>query len=203
MTRIGAVILAAGMSRRMGAAKQFLPLENKPLFRHAVDRAVASGLAPILLIGGEQSEKLRDQTSDVPQVEVHHNPEYATGMASSLALGISEIKGRADAVLVFLADQPYVPEQVVQALIDTYREYRGEDVRIVRPVYAGEAGHPVLFDAALFAELSRITGDQGGKEVVSRYRQHVRTVAFERTEWGLDVDTPEDYQRISKGHGSD
>ncbi|WP_400164516.1 nucleotidyltransferase family protein [Brevibacillus sp. TJ4] len=203
MAEIGAIILAAGMSSRMGSAKQFLPLGEKPLFRHAVDRAVASGLAPILVVGGEHHEKLREQTSDLPQVEVFHNPHYATGMASSLACGIRAMTGKADAVLVFLADQPYVPGQVIQALVDTYRQQRDAGVRIVRPLYAGEAGHPVLFDAALFAELAQVTGDQGGKEVVSQYKQHLRTIPFERAEWGLDVDTPDDYRRIQKAPGCD
>lgn len=138
MPRIGAIVLAAGLSRRMGEAKQFLPLRGKPLFRHAVERAIASELSPILLIGGEHSERLRQLTSDLPQVEVLDNREYATGMASSLRVGMETASGRVDAVLVFLIDQPYVPDHVVQALIHTYAENRAEGVRIVRPVYQDE-----------------------------------------------------------------
>lgn len=196
---VGAIILAAGMSRRMGAAKLFLPLGEKPLFRHAVDRAAANGLEPILLVGGEHSDELREQTSDLPRVEVLRNPDYATGMASSLARGIMAMKGRAAAVLVFLADQPYVPDRVVQALISEYQHHRAAGVRIVRPLYAGSAGHPVLFDASLFDELAQITGDQGGKEVVGKYRQHLLIIPFERAEWGLDVDTPDDYRMLQTG----
>ena len=203
MANVGAVILAAGMSRRMGTAKQFLPLGEKPLFRYAVERAAANGLAPILLVGGEHSEKLQALISDMPQVEVLHNPDYAAGMASSLACGIGRLNGRAEAGLVFLADQPNVPDQVVQALLDGYRENRQSGVKIVRPQYAGEAGHPVLFDASLFDELSRIAGDQGGKEVVGRYRNSLLTIPFEQAEWGWDVDTREDYQRIREGGDSE
>jgi len=101
--------------------------------------------------------------------------------------------------MVFLADQPNVPDRVVQALMDGYRKHRPNGVRIVRPQYAGEAGHPVLFDASLFKELCRIAGDQGGKEVVARHRQSLLTIPFEQAEWGWDVDTREDYRRIREG----
>jgi len=194
--KVGAIILAAGMSKRMGAAKPFLELHGKPLFRYAVERAVESSLHPVLLITGEHSARMRQLTSDLPQVDVVDNPDYQTGMASSLRAGIAAITGHVDAVLVFLADQPLVPDAVVQGLIDTYRKRCDEGVRIVRPLYAGDAGHPVLFAASLFDELAHVTGDQGGKEVVSKYKQQMVVVPFERAEWGLDVDTPEEYQAL-------
>lgn len=198
MLRIGAIVLAAGLSRRMGEAKQFLPLQGKPLFRHAVERAIANELSPILLIGGEQGERLRRLTSDLPQVEVLDNRAYATGMASSLRVGMEAAGGRVDAVLVFLADQPYVPNHVVQALIHTYAENRAEGVRIVRPVYQDEAGHPVLFDASLIEEFSYVTGDKGGKDIIDKHNAHMKKVSFDCADWNLDVDTPDDYQRVQR-----
>ncbi|EST54515.1 4-diphosphocytidyl-2C-methyl-D-erythritol kinase [Brevibacillus panacihumi W25] len=194
--QVAAIVLAAGMSRRMGAAKPFLELNGKPLFRYAVERAVASGLHPVVLITGEHSARMRQLTGDLPQVEVVDNPEYRTGMAASLRVGVAAVRGRADAALVFLADQPLVPDAVVQGLVDAYRSRHAEGVRIVRPLYAGSAGHPVLFASSLFDELSQVSGDQGGKEVVSRYKQQMAAVSFEQAEWGLDVDTPEEYQAL-------
>jgi molybdenum cofactor cytidylyltransferase len=182
----------------MGCAKQFLLLQGKPLFRHAVERAAASDLSPILLIGGEHSERLRELTRDLPQVEVLENRAYETGMASSLRVGMEAAGGRVDAVLVFLADQPYVPDEVVQTLISTYAENRAEGVRIVRPIYENTAGHPVLFDASLLKEFTHITGDQGGKDLIDKYKAHLKKVRFAPADWNLDVDTPDDYRRVSQ-----
>ncbi|QRG67990.1 nucleotidyltransferase family protein [Brevibacillus choshinensis] len=198
MLRVGAIVLAAGQSRRMGSAKQFLPLRGKPLFRHAVERAAACQLSPILLIGGEHSERLRQLTRDLPEVEVLDNREYATGMASSLRRGMEAVAGRVDAVLVFLADQPYVPDQVVQSLIQTYADHRAEGVKIVRPIYQNTAGHPVLFDAALLGEFTCVTGDQGGKDIIDKYKSHLKKVRFARADWNLDIDTPDDYCRVQQ-----
>jgi len=198
MPRIGAIVLAAGLSRRMGCAKPFLLLQGKPLFRHAVERAAASGLSPILLIGGEHSERLRELTIDMPQVEVLENRAYATGMASSLRVGMKAAGGRVDAVLVFLADQPHVPDEVVQTLIQTYAGSQAEGVRIVRPIYVDTPGHPVLFDATLLEEFSYVTGDQGGKDLIDKHKAHVKKVRFACADWNLDVDTPEDYRRVSQ-----
>lgn len=198
MPRIGAIVLAAGLSRRMGEAKQFLPLQGKPLFRHVVERAIANNLSPVLLIGGERSDDLRHQTGDLPQVEVLENREYATGMASSLRVGLDAAGGRVDAILVFLADQPYVPDEVVQALIRTYEECWAAGTKIVRAFYADTAGHPVLFDASLMEELRQVTGDQGGKEIIVKYKAQMKKVSFDCAEWNLDVDTPDDYRRIQE-----
>lgn len=197
MPRIGAIVLAAGLSRRMGCAKQFLPLQGKPLFRHAVERAVANDLSPILLIGGEHSERFRELTRDLPQVEVLENREYATGMASSLRVGMKALGGRVDAVLVFLGDQPHVPDEVVQTLIRIYEENRAEGVRIVRPIYEDTPGHPVLFDASLLEVFSHVTGDQGGKDLIAKeYKAYLKKVRFDCADWNLDVDTPDDYRRV-------
>ncbi|MED1953637.1 nucleotidyltransferase family protein [Brevibacillus centrosporus] len=198
MPRIGAIVLAAGLSRRMGEAKQFLPLQGKPLFRHSVERAIVNDLSPVLLVGGERTEELRRLTSDLPEVEVLQNREYATGMASSLRLGMEAAEGRVDAILVFLADQPYVPNEVVQALIHTYEESQADGTKIVRAFYEGIAGHPVLFDASLMEELRLVTGDQGGKDVISKYKAHTKKVSFACADWNLDVDTPDDYRRIQE-----
>lgn len=194
--KVGAIVLAAGKSRRMGTAKALLELQGKPLFRHAVDRAFANQLEPILLIAGEHGEAFRQVTSPTFPVEILHNPDYETGMASSLRVGIMAVRGRVDAALVFLADQPLVPDEVVRSLIETYQVGFDKGVRIVRPVYAGMAGHPVLFDASLFDELEEVTGDQGGKEVIGRHKQQLATVAFENEQWGKDIDTPEEYQDV-------
>lgn len=194
--KVGAIVLAAGKSRRMGSAKALLELHGKPLFRHAVDRAYANGLEPILLVAGEHREAFRQSIGSMLPVEICYNPEYETGMASSMRVGIAAAKGRVDAALVFLADQPFVPDEVVQSLIETYLDGYEAGVRIVRPVYAGVPGHPVLFDASLFEELEEITGDQGGKEVIGRHKQQLATVAFANAQWGLDIDTPEAYQDV-------
>lgn len=198
MKKVGAIILAAGMSKRMGKPKLLLSLGGKPLFRYSVNTATAAGLKPIVLVGGKHIEELRKHTSDLTEIEIIENRDYESGMASSLKAGIQALKGRTDAVFVFLADQPFVPPIVITKLLESYDQYRKEGVRIFRPKYNNVLGHPVLFDAELFDEFEQIQGDEGGKSIVQKHYSSLMSVPFENSEWGFDIDTTEDLLKLKR-----
>jgi molybdenum cofactor cytidylyltransferase len=195
MLRIGAVILAAGMSRRMGVPKLFLDFRGKPLFLYSVECAIDSQLDPILIVGGEHIELLQDHTKDL-SVEVLKNPAYTEGMAASLKLGIEALDGRVDALLVFLADQPFVPPMLIKKLLQTYMACRSNGIRVVRPQYNGIPGHPVLFDADLFVEFSDLQGDEGGRLIIKRHAEKLKLIPAENPLWGADIDTPDDWKKF-------
>jgi len=196
MSKIGAVILAAGMSKRMGKPKLLLPLHGTPLFHYALKASIYHSLDPIVLIAGPYIETMRKLPHEFRQIEVLYNPNYATGMASSLKLGMEAMKGRVDAAIIFLADQPFVPAEVVQTLIEEYKKTRKEGIRIVRPAYEGIVGHPILFDAELFSAFDSIAGDQGGKPIIQAHQDRMKIVSFDHSMWGRDVDTPEDLRQM-------
>lgn len=196
MVKVGAIILAAGMSTRMGSQKLFANLCGKPLFRYAVETVVQSKLSPIVLIGGENVGKLKRLTKDLPMVQVIANRNYASGMASSLKRGIAEVAGKVDGAVIVLADQPLVQVEVIEQLIAHYKGARSRGIQIVRPSYNGKAGHPVLFDSQLFAEFDQIDGDEGGRSIVARKHKKLITVNFENGYWGEDVDTPKDLAKL-------
>jgi molybdenum cofactor cytidylyltransferase len=197
MRKIGAVILAAGMSRRMGVPKLFLDFHGKPLFLYSVECAIRSQLNPILIVGGEHVQLLQDHTKGLP-VEIISNPDYRKGMAASLKLGIEAMDGRVDALLVFLADQPFVPPMLIKKLLQTYTVCRSNGIRIVRPQYSGIPGHPVLFDADLFREFSALQGDEGGRSIIKSHAEKLKLIPAENPLWGADIDTPDDLEKFEK-----
>ncbi|MFB5282524.1 NTP transferase domain-containing protein [Peribacillus sp. Hz7] len=196
MSKIGAVILAAGMSKRMGKPKLLLPLHGTPLFHYVLKASIYHSLDPIVLIAGPYIEEMRKLPHELRQIEVLYNPNYATGMASSLKLGMEAMKGRVDAAIIFLADQPFVPAEVVQTLIKQYKKTRKEGIRIVRSAYEGVVGHPILFDAELFSAFDSIDGDQGGKPIIQAHQDRMKIVSFDYSMWGRDIDTPEDLMQM-------
>lgn len=198
MSRIGAVILAAGMATRMGRFKPVMPFKGKPLFHYAVEAAIRAELSPIVLVGGCRMDELAAHAAKFEGLEIIENNDYRSGMASSLRLGIRTVRGRTDAAFVFLADQPLVSPDVVAAMIERAACRREEGIRIIRPVYKGAPGHPVLFDAGLYPEFDLIRGDEGGKSIVAKHRSGLLRLSFEQAEWGYDIDTPEDFEEISK-----
>jgi molybdenum cofactor cytidylyltransferase len=193
MNKIGAVILAAGMSRRMGVPKLFLDFHGKPLFLYSVECAIQSQLDPILIVGGEHVQLLQEHTKDMP-VEIVRNPDYAEGMATSLKRGIEAMDGRVDALLVFLADQPFVSPTLIKELLQTYTDCRSDGIRVVRPQYNGIPGHPVLIDSDLFAEFSAVQGDEGGRCIIRRHAEKMKGIPFDNPLWGADIDTPDDWK---------
>lgn len=198
MSAIGAIVLAAGMSKRMGQPKLLLPFIGKPLFRHCVDAAAAAGLKPIILVGGYRMQELLQHAADLPEIEVIPNEDYESGMASSLRIGMAALTGRADAALVCLADQPLVPGIVMNKIRHHYDLHRKEGIRIIRPEYNGTLGHPILFDAELFPEFEHIQGDEGGKSILAKHQSRLRILPFQNAEWGYDVDTADDLAKLEK-----
>ncbi|WP_176545211.1 NTP transferase domain-containing protein [Bacillus sp. AFS041924] len=196
MCKIGAIVLAAGISRRMGKPKLLLPINGKPLFRYSVEVALRNHLKPIVVIAGRNINKIREHLQDLQDVEILYNPKYEEGMSSSLKLGILSVSNRVDAAMVFLADQPFVSDLVVRNLVDEFKVSSKNELSIYRPKYQDMLGHPILFKATLFSEFNSIYGDEGGKSIIKKYRHHLKIISFDHLEWGMDIDTPEDYKSI-------
>jgi len=198
MVSIGAVILAAGMSRRMGQPKVLMRLNGKTLVNYPIQLATIHQLQPIVVVAGKYIDEMKKSLKVTQGVDFVFNPDYESGMASSLKLGIQTVDAKVDAVIVFLADQPFIPNEVVQSLIDHYVLHKEEGVRIVRPQYDGVLGHPILFDWSLFNEFKTINGDQGGRNVIQNNRQYLKIVSFRNRNWGVDIDTPEEYATMQQ-----
>jgi 4-nitrophenyl phosphatase len=94
-----------------------------------------------------------------------------------------------------LADQPALTPDLLRALVE---RYQATGAPIVAPVYQGQCGNPVLFDRALFAELLAVEGDQGGRGLIARYQAAVERVAVDDPAVMLDVDTPQDLERVQE-----
>jgi molybdenum cofactor cytidylyltransferase len=191
MPKIGAIILAAGLSKRMGKPKLLLPLNGKPLFRYPLEQAMRNHIQPVCLIAGQHIQSFKTESSDLSNVEYIYNPSYEKGMSSSLKIGIENIKNRTDATFIFLADQPFVPDLVIRSMIEQF----SKDTRIIRPQYHGNFGHPILIDRSLYDEFLNLEGDQGGKEIINKYKNDTKILSFDHTFWGMDIDTPEDYRK--------
>ena len=194
MSNIGAIILGAGMSKRMGTPKLLLPLNGKHLFRYPLEVAIRQHLHPILFIGGEHIDIFQKLAADLQAIEFIRNPNYMKGMSTSLKLGIEKMGDQVNAALIFLADQPFVPDLVVQTILDHYKIGQPNGIRIVRPQYQGNPGHPILVHKSLFSEFLKLEGDQGGKEIMMKYRGQSILLPFENSFWGMDIDIIEDYQ---------
>lgn len=188
---IAAVVLAAGLSRRMGQAKLLMPVGGKALIRHAVETVLASGVDSVWVVTGPDVEPIAAALAGLDvQLVVNAAPEE--GQAGSLRAGIAALPASVDAVLIALGDQPALAPSIIPALLAARRT---SAKLIVAPRYRDGQGNPVLFKREIFPELLRLTGDQGARPIIQKEPARVEWVELDLP-MPPDVDTPADYEKI-------
>jgi molybdenum cofactor cytidylyltransferase len=193
---IPAIVLAAGKSTRMGRPKATLPLGGGDTFLSRIVRTFQNaGVDDILVVVGYQYEPIVESLARaVPAVRFVRNDEYERGQWTSLVCGLNTIdRPGVRAALMTLVDAPLVAAETVRAVIDRYEQTHAA---IVRPVRAGQHGHPVLIDRALFDEIRRADPAAGAKPVIRAHVTAAGEVDVDDEGAFVDVDTPEEYQRI-------
>ncbi len=186
------LMLAAGSSTRMGKnMKQLLPWGEGTLLGHALYEARKSSAQEVFLVLGANAESIKNQ---VPMKGVHCiiNPNWQSGMGSSISAGITEImktKKNFGGVLIGLADQPFLDATYFDSLIG---ELQNSESGIIATQYENRAGVPAIFEKSYFSVLQALKGDQGAKVVLSQNR--VTTInAFGKA---VDIDTYETYVQL-------
>jgi len=182
------VVLAAGSSTRMGRNKLLLDLGGETMVRRAVRAAVEAGVDEVVVVLGHEEPRVRAELDGLPCTPVV-NPDHAEGAGTSVRTGVRQLAGRADALVVVLADMPFVTGEMIATLVRRYRETRAP---LVASHYGEVQAPPTLYDRALFDELLQIPGERCAKQVVRRHEQEVVVVAW--PEGALrDIDVPADY----------
>ena len=199
MCKIGAVILAAGKSMRMGKPKLLLPFKGVPLFTYPLNLALHNHLQPIVCVTGRYHDQITQILVPIKKdITLSFNSLFESGMASSLKSGIRAVGEDVDAVLIFLGDQPLIPNEVVQKIIEEYIKGKKAGIKIVRPLFGDRLGHPILFDRSLFHEFDALQGDEGGKSILKRHQASLKLLQFPNSDWGIDIDTEEEYRTLLK-----
>ena len=193
----GAVILAAGSSSRMGTPKQTLQFQGNSLLRHATLAALGAGCFPVVVVTGANAELCRSELDGLEVSEVF-NPDWETGMASSVRAGIERLAGidaNVDAAVLLLCDQPHVTAEVIAGLVAAH-EATGKTV--VASSYGEGFGVPALFNRTLFTELTQLQGVSGAKEIIKRHASDAHFLPF--PEGVVDVDTPDDFASLTEAN---
>jgi len=186
------VILAAGMSTRLGRPKQLLEIDGKALVAHVTDAALMSALDAVIVVVGHRARAV-EAALGARMVRFCLNARFAEGQSTSLVSALDAVPPETDAVVVLLSDQPTVQPTVIDRLLAKRRE---TDAVIAMAAYGGTTSHPVLFGRELFGELREIEGDQGARDVIRRHRAEVVSVDGGADAPPPDVDTEEAYAAL-------
>jgi molybdenum cofactor cytidylyltransferase len=195
---IGAVVLAAGRSRRMGTQKLLLPWRGKALIAHVVDAVQASPVAPVCVVTGADGSAVAKALAG-RQVQFVGNPDGEGDMLSSVRCGLRALPAACVAALVVLGDQPTITAEAITALLAAAR---ASACGIVVPVCAGRRGHPLCIARRHWAEI--LSGFQGVglRGLLAGQAADVLEVPMRDARGFGDVDRPEDYRRLTGGAGT-
>ena len=194
-SRVGALVLAAGSSSRMGKPKQLLPLAGTTVLERTLQNLHDAQVDEIVLVLGSSAEIIKQQLSpsSTRNLKILVNPDYSQGMASSLRAGLSAIASDMDATLIILADQPFIQPETLKRIIDRYRH---SDAQIVIPAYKGFRGNPVLLDRSVFEEVTALKGDIGCRAIFGDHADGIVKVEVDDIGVLLDIDNREDYEQL-------
>ena len=191
MGNIGAVVLAAGLSKRFGGESKLLAdLGGEPLVRHAVRAVAESGLADVVVVTGREAGACRDALRDLP-VQFVHNPKWEDGMGSSIACGVAALDADLAGAFIVPGDMPFITPDLLRTLMAAFSE-TGERRAVFPTSPAGEQRTPVLWPRHLLSRLRSLSGAEGGKSLLKSIAGDALGVTIADQSLLTDVDTAED-----------
>jgi molybdenum cofactor cytidylyltransferase len=201
--RIGALLLAAGQSRRMGGPHKLLaeipgssPGTATPMVVRVAQRLLASRARPIVAVLGARADEVDAALGRLP-IERVRNPDFAEGLSTSLKRGLAALPGDLDGALVCLGDMPLVAGRHLDRLIAAFNPLEGR--AIIVPTRHGKRGNPVLWASRFFPEMAQLAGDVGARHLIGEHAELVTEVEMDDDAILVDIDTPEALDALRQG----
>ncbi|HET6355801.1 nucleotidyltransferase family protein [Streptomyces sp. NPDC002659] len=191
---VAGLLLAAGGGRRLGGRpKALLTHRGRPLVEHAVRVLREGGCAPVHVVLGAAADRVRKE-ADLSGCVLVDNPDWEEGMGSSLRAGLRSLSATAaDAALVSLVDQPGIGADAVARVRAAYRSRQS----LAAAAYGGERGHPVLFGAGRWQEITAsAVGDRGARAYLKEHESSLTLVECGDVAEAYDIDTAADLAHL-------
>lgn len=193
---IGAVILGAGESTRMGRLKQVLPWGSYTIIEAVVRAVLAAPVDEAVVVLGHEADAVREALRPVsadPRLKSVLNERYTEGMLASVQAGVAALPADCKAFLMVLGDQPGADPGVMALLVDAFRQ--GDEGAILLPTFSGRRGHPVLFSLRYRDELAALDPSVGLRQLVWNHADAVREIPVDAASVLVDLDHPSDYEK--------
>lgn len=196
---ISGILLAAGLSKRMGQPKQLLPFGKGTIVETVVDNMLDAKFGEVIVVVGHCAKQVQDILGERP-VKIVFNPDYREGMLTSAQTGIRSLnfenvknKSDRDAFSLMLVDQPFITSELIDKVIDAYAQ---TDKGIALPSYNYKRGHPVIFHHRYANEILALDAESGGvRSLFKSHSKEIYYVSVDTDDVLRDIDYREDYER--------
>lgn len=188
---ISAILLAAGESKRMGEPKILLRWGQWTIIEKSVDTLLASKIDELIVVIGYKARMIV-RTLQARRLRVVINRQYRMGMSTSIRRGLEQVSSKSEAIVIALADLPFIERDLIDHLIEVYRQ---NPHGIVLPSYKGKRGHPVILNRFRYEEeMAHLTGDAGCRPILNRHPGDILEVEVESEGVIADIDSWEEYE---------
>lgn len=188
---VSGIIMASGLSVRMGNCKLLMTYNNKPMIQWGMEAVEKSSLSPKLVVTGNEEIKALAQKVNLTVVV---NEKGNLGQSESIKLGVLNSE-EADGYAFIPGDQPFISTSFINALIQEFEKAKN---KIIVPIYKGTRGNPVIFPKRFEDELLSLQGDVGGRVLLNKYKEYIQFIDIVEGKLLLDIDTKEEYERLIK-----
>jgi molybdenum cofactor cytidylyltransferase len=194
---ICAIVLAAGRSSRMGSQKLLLPFAGKTVITHIVDQLLASVIDKVYVVVGHEPNRIAKELSGRP-VTIVTNPDYESGMLSSVRVGFEALPADCETVLVALGDQPSLASEMVDNMV---RSFIKSGKGILMPLYNGKRGHPIIVARHYQQEILTHYDEIGLRGLLYAHPDDIFELKVSTSSVLQDMDYPEDYRHAIENNG--
>ena len=186
--RVAGVVVAAGLSSRMGGENKLLAeVDGKPIVARVVDALLDAAIDPVLVVVGHQADQVRASVADC-RVRFVENPDFAEGLGASIRAGFRALDEPVDAALIALGDMPRIRADHVTKIVAAFDPSGARTICV--PAHEGRRGHPVLWSSRHFAALRELGGDVGARALLAAHAEAIATVPVADDGVHFDVDDP-------------
>lgn len=192
--KVTCIILAGGTSSRFGEPKQLARVGAVSMLQRAIDAANSSSSDYVVLVLGWASELIAAEI-DPGRANLAFNKEYSEGLSRSIKTGIANTPEDSAGALFMVADQPLVSSEILDLLIERFNSNEGKGIAAL--AYRNDPRNPIVIDRRYFAEIEKLEGDRGAKELVLRHMNDVQLINVENPKIFLDVDTKDNLQSLN------
>ena len=192
--KAAALVLAAGLSRRMGSNKLLADAGGKPLIRRTVENLLAGPARPVIVVLGNAAEAVRTALEGLP-VTFATATDFESGLSASLRAGLATLPDDADAFFVCLGDMPRVTAAHLESLLAAFDPEEGRAICV--PEFQGKRGNPILWARAFISDMMKLTGDEGARRLLATHADAIAPVPMKDDAVLADVDTPEALERLN------
>ena len=198
-SKISAIIMASGKSKRMGTNKLLLEYRGITFIENTLEKVLNENFYELAIVISDKKVRkkcqdyIKKSEKDEKKIYIVDNKKSEKGQSESIKIGLKTL-GKCDGYMFFSCDQPFLTSDTIKKILQNFKT-KG----ITIPEYNGKRSLPVIFGENFKDELLKLEGDTGGKTVISNHQDKIKIVEIENPYEGKDIDTKEDYEMLKKG----